>query len=125
MALGLGDGPAPVLPRSRIREFDVVLDCLLMNNVARRSRPRYVVQLSRIMKANGLLELQYRSDDPKYGRVPNSLVAAPRVLERHFKLDSAVTTDIAELASPGRRTKRCRVTVVVARRRSRPRSERP
>jgi ubiquinone/menaquinone biosynthesis C-methylase UbiE len=98
--------------------FDVVLDSLLFNNLTPRASAAYLKQSARIMKPGGLLVIQYRSDDPKYGTVPRHR-AMPATFERYFEAGEIVTTDLVEYGSASGGAKRVRVTVVTARRRRR------
>jgi SAM-dependent methyltransferase len=99
------------------RTFDVVLDSLLFNNLSPRAGAAYLRQLARITKPGALLVMQYRSDDPKYGRVSRRVM--PQTFHRYFSPGDLVTTDLVEYASSTGSAKRVRVTVVIGRRRGR------
>jgi SAM-dependent methyltransferase len=98
--------------------FDIILDSLLFNNLSPRESASYLKQSARILKPAGLIVIQYRSRDLKYGCPgPENL---PPTFHRYFRIGNLVATDLMEYGPAKRGGKRVRVTVAVGCRRSRP-----
>ena len=77
------------------REFSVVIDSLVLNNLSAHALPFYAAEVARILEPGGTLVLQLRQTR-HFAEVTQSKHWLPGSFRKWFKLSDVVTTHLAE-----------------------------
>lgn len=110
-------------PCFKAREFTVVIDSLVLNNLPPQAGPAYARQVARVLAPKGLLVLQLRADRHFTDLDPASIWLPPSFHE-WFSLSDLVTTHLAENPPARARKGHATIGVSIGTRRARRRAQR-